>query len=185
MILLISFRQSCKYSGFKRYTCLFWSFSLTSYSQLVTPPTGFKFAVGVSGLGIEKSESTTLPLGRISLPDESFTSVVSQNLILYETTEVKDSSGRLILPKGKVVDSDFSIPNPDTPTANLNPVGGVTNYEYEVRKNDEKRQIFVLKPDYLQLYLNDMRRIMKYEKSSQYINKQLAATENTRNTSPE
>ena len=103
----------------------------------------------------------------------------------YETTEVKDSSGRLILPKGKVVDSNFSIPNPSTPTANLNPVGGVTNYEYEVRLNDEKRQVYLLKPDYLQLYLNDMRRIMRYEKSSQYINKKLAATENTRNTSPE
>jgi len=103
----------------------------------------------------------------------------------YETTEVKDSSGRLILPKGKVVDSDFSIPNPDTPTANLNPVGGVTNYEYEVRLNNQKRQVYLLKPGYLQLYLNDMRRIMRYEKSSQYLNKKLAATENTRNTSPE
>ena len=103
----------------------------------------------------------------------------------YETTEVKDSSGRLILPKGKVVDSNFSIPNPSTPTANLNPVGGVTNYEYEVRLNDQKRQVYLLKPEYLQLYLNDMRRIMRYEKSSQYLNKKLAATENTRNTSPE
>ena len=103
----------------------------------------------------------------------------------YETTEVKDSSGRLILPKGKIVDSNFAIPDPSTPTANLNPVGGITNYEYEVRLNDEKRQIYVLKPDYLQLYLNDMRQIMKYQKSSQYINKQLAATENTRNTSPQ
>ena len=103
----------------------------------------------------------------------------------YETTEVKDSSGRLILPKGKVVDSNFSIPNPSTPTANLNPVGGVTNYEYEVRLNDQKRQVYLLKPGYLQLYLNDMRRIMRYEKSSQYLNKKLAATENTRNTSPE
>ena len=103
----------------------------------------------------------------------------------YETTEVKDSSGRLILPKGKVVDSNFSIPNPSTPTANLNPVGGVTNYEHEVRLNEEKRQIYVLKPDYLQLYLNDMIQIMKYQNSSQYINKQLAATENTRNTSPQ
>jgi len=103
----------------------------------------------------------------------------------YETTEVKDSSGRLILPKGKVVDSNFSIPNPDTPTANLNPVGGITNYEYEVRLNDQKRQVYLLKPGYLQLYLNDMRRIMRYEKSSQYLNKKLAATENTRNTSPE
>jgi len=103
----------------------------------------------------------------------------------YETTEVKDSSGRLILPKGKVVDSNFSIPNPDTPTANLNPVGGITNYEYEVRLNDQKRQVYLLKPGYLQLYLNDMRRIMRYEKSSQYLNKKLAATENTRNTSPQ
>jgi len=103
----------------------------------------------------------------------------------YETTEVKDSSGRLILPKGKVVDSNFSIPDPSTPTENLNPVAGITNYEYEVRKNEDKRLIYILKNDYLQLYLNDMRRIMEYEKSSQYINKQLAATENTRNTSPE
>ena len=102
----------------------------------------------------------------------------------YETTEVKDSSGRLILPKGKIVDSGFTIPNPASKTQNLNPVTGVSNYEYEVRKNDDKRLIYILKPDYLQLYLNDMRRIMQYEKSSQYINRRLASTENTRNTSP-
>jgi hypothetical protein len=103
----------------------------------------------------------------------------------YETTEVKDSSGRLILPKGKVVDSNFSIPNPDSPTANLNPVTGISNYEYEVRNNDSKRLIYILKPEYLQLYLNDLRRIMQYEKSSQYLSRRLAATENTRNTSPQ
>ena len=102
----------------------------------------------------------------------------------YETTEVKDSSGRLILPKGKIVDSGFTIPNPSTPTANLNPVVGISNFEYEVRKNEDKRLIYILKNDYLQLYLNDLRRIMEYEKSSQYINRRLASTENTRNTSP-
>ena len=103
----------------------------------------------------------------------------------YETTEVKDSSGRLLLPKGKIVDSDFTIPNPDIPAVNLNPVTGITNYEYEVRVNDEKSTIFILKPEYLQLYLADMRKIMQYEKSSEYINRRLAATENTRNTSPQ
>ena len=103
----------------------------------------------------------------------------------YETTEVKDSSGRLLLPKGKIVDSDFTIPNPDIPAVNLNPVTGITNYEYEVRVNDEKSTIFILKPEYLQLYLADMRKIMQYEKSSEYINVRLAATENTRNTSPQ
>ena len=102
----------------------------------------------------------------------------------YETTEVKDSSGRLILPKGKVVDSNFTIPNPANKSTNLNPVTGISNYEYEVRKNDDKRLIYILKPEYLQLYLGDLRRIMQYEKSSQYINRRLAATENTRNTSP-
>ena len=102
----------------------------------------------------------------------------------YETTEVKDSSNRLILPKGKVVDSGFTIPNPADTTTTLNPVTGVSNYEYEVRLNDSKRLIYILKPEYLQLYLNDLRRIMQYEKSSQYLNRRLAATENTRNTSP-
>jgi len=103
----------------------------------------------------------------------------------YETTDVKDASGRLILPKGKVVDSDFKIPNPSNKSSELNPVASVTNYEYEVRINDDKRTIYILKPEYLQIYLSDLRRIMQYEKSSQYINRRLASTENTRNTSPE
>jgi len=102
----------------------------------------------------------------------------------YETTEVKDSSSRLILPKGKVVDSGFTIPNPADTKTTLNPVTGVSNFEYEVRLNDSKRLIYILKKEYLQLYLNDLRRIMQYEKSSQYVNRRLASTENTRNTSP-
>lgn len=102
----------------------------------------------------------------------------------YETTEVKDSSNRLILPKGKVVDANFTIPNPSNPSVNLNPVTAITNYEYEVRKNEEKRSIYLLKPEYLQVYLGDMRRIMYYEKSSQFVNRRLAKTENTRNTLP-
>ncbi len=102
----------------------------------------------------------------------------------YETTEVKDSSNRLILPKGKVVDSGFTIPNPSNPNVTINPVTAITNYEYEVRKNEDKRSIYLLRPEYLQLYLNDMRRIMYYEKSSQFVNRRLAQTENTRNTSP-
>ena len=103
----------------------------------------------------------------------------------YETTEVKDSSGRLILPKGKIVPSDFKIPNPSNVKVDLNPVTGISNYEYEVRRNEDKRLVYVLKSDYLQAYIGDLRRIMHYEKSSQYINKRLAATENTRNTSPQ
>lgn len=46
----------------------------------------------------------------------------------------------------------------------------VTNYEYELQKNEEKRKILILKPEYLSAFLSDMRNIMKYGKSSQYIN---------------
>ena len=97
----------------------------------------------------------------------------------FETTEVKDSNDRLILPKGKVVDSNFTIPKPGEPTATINPVVGITNYEYETRLNDEKRNIFILREGYLQQFLSDIREIMTYDESSEFIDERTAQTENT------
>jgi hypothetical protein len=102
----------------------------------------------------------------------------------YETTEVKDSSDRLILPAGKTVDSDFTITDPSDYNSTLNPVISVTNWEYEVRKNNKKSSIYLLKRGYLQQFLNDMREQMIYSRSSQYVTENLARTENTRVTSP-
>ena len=102
----------------------------------------------------------------------------------YVTTEVKDSSGKIYLPKGKVVDANFTIPDPTSPTATLNPVGGVTNYEHEAKINEDKRNLTILRPEYLELFLSDMRRIMSYSKSSQFVNNRVVRTENTRNTDP-
>ena len=102
----------------------------------------------------------------------------------YETKEVKDSSGRLILPKDKVVDSNFTIPDPDDYRATLNPVRPVTNWEYETRKNNQKSSIYLLRREYLQQFLNDMRQIMIYDLSSEYVTEDLIITENTRVTSP-
>ena len=104
----------------------------------------------------------------------------------YQTREIKDSSGKLILPAGKHVDSNFSVTYYDngasvTPT-NSNTVVGVSNYEYEVTKNEEKRTIYVLKKEFLQQFLTDMRNEMIYKKSSQYVNNRLIKTENTRVT---
>tara|TARA_B100000424_G_C22749678_1_gene405161 strand:+ start:48 stop:692 length:645 start_codon:yes stop_codon:yes gene_type:complete len=96
----------------------------------------------------------------------------------FETTEVKDSSGRLILPKGKVVDSNFTIPKPGTPTATLNPVVGISNFEYETRLNEEKRTIYVLREGYLQDFVNDFRELMTYDESSEYENSRMLKTEN-------
>ena len=102
----------------------------------------------------------------------------------YETKEIKDSNGRLILPAGKIVDSTFTIPDPNIPIQTLNPVVGISNYEYEVRKNNKKRDIYVLKPAYLQQVINDTRKAMTYDRSSQYVNDKLIRTENTRVTMP-
>jgi len=116
--------------------------------------------------------------------EEKYTVQKLNDVKFYETREVKDSFGRVILPAGKVVDANFRIPDPSNPLTTLNPVTGVSNYEYEVRKNEDKRGIYLLKPGYLQQYVNDFKDIMYYQKSSQYVNNRLIKTENTRNTSP-
>mgnify|MGYP001293611757 FL=1 len=104
--------------------------------------------------------------------------------MFFETIEVKDSSGRLILPKGKVVDQNFTIPKPGAPNATINPVVGISNFEYETRINDEKRNIFVLRLEYLQEFVNDFRELMTYKESSEFVNKNLIQTENTNITLP-
>ena len=106
----------------------------------------------------------------------------------FETKEIKNSSGSIILEKGKVVDSDFVFKYYDTngivEVKGTNVRTGISNYDYEVRLNEEKRSIFVLKPEYLQQFLNDFRDIMLYGQSSQTINDNLMKTENTNITMP-
>ena len=123
----------------------------------------------------------------------------------YETIEVRDSRGRLILPAGQKVAQNFTIPTPYDASAtnyyvgirpqssnvdyrsvnsNINPVTGVSNYEYETQLNESKRQIEVMKPIYLQQFLNDMRELMNYKESSQTVDSKLLTTENTRLIGP-
>lgn len=102
----------------------------------------------------------------------------------YETKELKDSKGRLLIQKGLRVNSDFRIHNPDSIGTTLNPVIEITNYEYETDKNNKKRLIHILKPEYLQQALRDMRQELFYGESSQYIDQKTIQTENTYNTLP-
>ena len=55
----------------------------------------------------------------------------------------------------------------------------VTNLDYEVIKNQGKRNIDVLKPGYLQQFINDFKDGIKYNKHSQYLSSTLITTENT------
>ena len=104
----------------------------------------------------------------------------------YETKEVKDSNGRLILPAGKVVDEDFTLNYSDNgikvSVSGISVRRGVSNWEYETIKNNKKSSIFLLKRGYLQQFLNDMREIMTYGLSSEYVNESLIRTENTKVT---
>lgn len=90
----------------------------------------------------------------------------------YETIEVKDEYNRLVVPSGLQVDSNYSITYSKLNNAlvTVSPVKSVTNYEYEVDKNEKKRLIRILKPQYLSVVITDMRNIMRYDKSSQYLN---------------
>jgi hypothetical protein len=104
------------------------------------------------------------------------------NVHHYETKEVKNSDGNLILPKGRIVDKDFSIrfKNGATYIERLNVTTTISNYVYEMKENEKKETIYILRPSYLQQFLNDMRTEMAYDNSSQYINKNLIRTQNTR-----
>jgi len=110
---------------------------------------------------------------------EKYGNEISNNRF-YETTEVKDSQDRLILPAGIVVDSDFTITNPDNPNGTLNPVTGITNFEYETRVNEGKRSINLLRREYVQQAINDIREELIYTRSSQYISDTLIESDNIR-----
>ena len=102
----------------------------------------------------------------------------------YETKEIRDSEGHLVLPKGKRVNESFSVKYYDNTLATYvtksgtSVSTGITNYVHETRINDDKRFIFVLKEQFLQEFLNDFRDIMIYGKSSQFINDTTIQTEN-------
>ena len=59
----------------------------------------------------------------------------------YETKEIKNSDDNLILPAGKIVDGNFTIPNPNGGVflPDLNPVIAVSNYAYETKENEKER----------------------------------------------
>jgi hypothetical protein len=103
----------------------------------------------------------------------------------YETVEVLDQSGFVVVPKGLEVDKDFSITYHDTRIGVEITRTGITqeytNYDYEVSLEDAKRNIYLLKPDYVDIIERDLRASMIYRKgSSQYVDKNLVRGENIR-----
>lgn len=57
----------------------------------------------------------------------------------------------------------------------------VTNYEYEKNIDEDKRNIFILKPEYLNVVFNDLENIMPYKNGSgQYVSRTMKKADNIR-----
>ena len=120
----------------------------------------------------------------------------------YETFEIKDDKGRQILPPNLIVDKDFKMDGSalrfnstytliseagnnelddknEYTVSTDNIARAVSNFEYEISENEKKREINVLRSGYLGIFVNDLRDVVKYDKSSGYITNNLAKTENT------
>ena len=100
----------------------------------------------------------------------------------FETQEVKDNFGRILLKKGLIVDENFKFTysKDDNTIETVSPAKSVSRYTYEQRINEDKRKIRVLKPGLLSAFITDFRNIMKYDRSSSFINKSLISSYNPR-----
>ena len=107
-----------------------------------------------------------------------------QEIHHYECTGVKNSKGVVITEEGLTMAQDFSVtyldPNPNIGSVTATGITkAVTNLEYENKIQDAKRNIFTLKPEYLNVIYNDLEDIMEYKKgSTQYISGTLKLAEN-------
>jgi len=103
----------------------------------------------------------------------------------YESKEVKDSNGAVIFPAGLEVDNNQSVTYYDSLTGKEVSVTNisipVTNYQYEEIINNRKRNIYLLKPSYLNVIFDDLEEMMEYKKgSTQYVSETLKRADNIR-----
>ena len=101
----------------------------------------------------------------------------------YETKEIKDSAGVVMVPQGLHVASDYSITYWDSKVngyvAQTDVPEPVTNYEYEMDIENRKRNIRLLKMNYMSIVREDMESLMKYKKGgTQYVSTTLKRGEN-------
>ena len=109
----------------------------------------------------------------------------TNNIHHYETRELKNDSGEIVVRKGLIVPKNYKVEYFDIRrnqnVVRTNEVDSVTNYVYEVRKEEKKRNIYLLKADYVELVLDDVQRLMPYKKgSAQYVSRTLKKGEDIR-----
>jgi len=106
------------------------------------------------------------------------------------TKEIKDFEENVMLEGGIVVDSDFTFQYFDNKLKRQVTVSGngviqpISNYTYEIDLNEQKRNIFILRREYLDDVIRDSVRELRYRESSEYIDNTLKKAENIRIISP-
>ena len=115
-------------------------------------------------------------------PDEN---VLYSGIHHYEANEVKTSTDVIIIPSGIRVGVGQSVSFFDEglnqQVTKTNVASPVTNYMHEQKLNDKKREIFLLKPTYVNLLIDDLEEIMTYKKgSTQFIDRTLVQGDNIR-----
>ena len=117
--------------------------------------------------------------------DNKYDSVQLGQIHHYETSEVRNPDDKLLLQSGLTVDSDFTFSYTYQGTQyNVSNLTSVSNFEHEVNKNDKKRVIYLLRPEYVGTIISDMRDILTYTDSSQFINRKLKKGDNLRVLEP-
>ena len=114
-----------------------------------------------------------------------YTTQELSNIHHYETKIIRDSRGRLIQPKGLTVPAGHSITFLDNGVLRTeSQLTSFTFFEHETNLNDEKRNINILRPEYLTIFLENFEEIMEYKPSKQFVTDKLKKTENPRIISP-
>ena len=114
-----------------------------------------------------------------------YTEAQLANIHHYETKVIRDSNGKLIQPSGLTVPADHSISFVDNGV--LREESSLTSFtflEHETNVNDNKRNINVLRSEYLNFFLESFEEIMEYKPSKQFVTDSLKKTENPRLISP-
>ena len=105
----------------------------------------------------------------------------------YETKEIKNSKDVVIVPEGLQVSKNYKVTYFDSALGQhrsslieeKNIATEVTNYDYEINIENKKRNIYLLKSEYVSLVEEDLEKEMKYKKGgSDYISPTLKRANN-------
>jgi len=107
------------------------------------------------------------------------------NVHHYETIEVKDSLGRIIIREGFQVPENYNVSyydsGLDAQVSTTKVTKAYTNYEYETEKQDNLRNIFLIKREFLGIVIENIEDLMPYkEGSTQYRADNLVQGDNIR-----